>query len=160
VVYRSLIPYSFRRNTDPFNWIRREIEHLFDNIGQTSGLGSHLIASEKVAALVPDIDVSENDKEVTVAAELPGLEKNNITIEFNDHVLTLRGEKKLTREEKKEDYFIAERASGTFVRSVYIPAQIDEEHIEATFDKGVLTIKLPKTREAKAQTKRIEVKNA
>jgi HSP20 family protein len=87
-----------------------------------------------------------NDKDVAVTVE--------------DRVLTIRGEKKEEKEAKEKEYYRRERAYGTFRRSIEIPAAVDATKIEASFKKGVLSIRLPKTKEAQEKVRQIEVKAA
>ena len=99
--------------------------------------------------LVPAIDVSEDDGNYVVSAELPGAKKDDVTIECHDHVLTIRGEKKSEREEKKEKGRYFERSYGAFSRSFTLPSNADPDRIQASFKDGVLTVTIAKTEEAK-----------
>ena len=111
----------------------------------------------EIGNFVPSIDMSEDDKNVTVHAELPGLDKENVKITVTeDNVLTIRGEKK--REEKVEgkNYYRLERSFGEFVRSVTLPAEVKADEISAKFDKGLLTISIPK--KVPTKPKELEVK--
>lgn len=106
----------------------------------------------------PSTDVSETDDEVEVSIELPGMDEKDIEVNISDEMLTVRGEKKAEREEKKKDYYLSERTYGSFHRAIPLPPGINTDKAEATFKKGVLTIRLPKTEEAKSRMRRIEVK--
>lgn len=108
----------------------------------------------------PSIDVTETDNAVDISVELPGLDEKDIDVTLTDDVLTIRGEKKNAHEEKKKGYYLAERSFGSFYRSIPLPAGIDTEKADARFKRGVLSISLPKTPEARARTKKIEVKAA
>lgn len=100
----------------------------------------------------PAVDVSEKDGIVTVKAELPGLEPTDVTITIEDEALVLRGEKKFEDEEKKEDYHRIERSYGSFSRIVPLPGKVKEAEVTARFDKGVLTITLPRDEKAAPKT--------
>ena len=101
---------------------------------------------------VPALDVHETDDEYAVTVELPGARKEDITVEFNEGVLTVRGEKKSEREEKDEKRRFVERRYGTFSRSFSLPPDADGDRIEASFKDGVLTLTIPKTEAAKPRT--------
>jgi HSP20 family protein len=100
----------------------------------------------------PAIDVSENDGQYTITVELPGGTRDDVQVELHDGVLSIRGEKKNEREEKKEHRRYVERTYGSFSRSFQLPANVDATRLEASFKDGVLTITVPKTEEAKPKT--------
>jgi len=110
------------------------------------------------AAIAPKVDVSETADGYKIEAELPGMDEKDINVSVSDDVLTIKGEKKFEREEKKKDYHLTERSYGAVQRSFSLPDAVDADKIAATFSKGVLTLSLPKTKEAKAKERRIEVK--
>jgi HSP20 family protein len=99
--------------------------------------------------LVPAIDVSEDDGNYVVSVELPGVKKDDVTVECQDGVLTIRGEKKSEREEKKEKGRYLERSYGSFSRSFTLPSNADPDRIQASFKDGVLTVTIAKTEETK-----------
>jgi len=106
----------------------------------------------------PRVETAETDTAYEVTAELPGCDEKDIDVKVAGGVLTIRGEKKQEREEKKEDYYLAERSFGSFSRSVRLPESVDESRIEAHFEKGVLKITAPKKPEAVKAERRIEIK--
>jgi HSP20 family protein len=108
------------------------------------------------ATFQPNIDVSEDDKHLKISAELPGLEKDDIDLQVHEGVLTLRGEKKSEKTSEDEGWYRTERYHGSFQRSIPLPADVDHNRAEARFDKGVLTVRLPKTKEA-TKTRKIDV---
>lgn len=99
--------------------------------------------------LAPAIDVSEDDGNYIVTVELPGAKKEDVTIECHDRMLTIRGEKKSEREEKREKGRYLERSFGAFSRSFTLPATADPDRIQASFKDGILTITIAKSEEAK-----------
>ena len=107
---------------------------------------------------VPAVDIAEKDKEYEITAELPGMDESNIDVKFADGLLTIKGEKKEEREEKKKDYYLSERRYGSFQRSFPVPESVDANKIEAKFVNGVLTVKLPKSSEAQKNEKKIAIK--
>jgi HSP20 family protein len=95
------------------------------------------------------VDISEDDGNYIVTAELPGTKREDVTVELEDDVLTIRGEKRNERDEKKEKRRIVERSYGTFSRSFTLPANADGEKVSAKFDNGVLTVTIAKRPETK-----------
>jgi HSP20 family protein len=108
---------------------------------------------------IPSVDVKEEDGQVVVAAELPGLDQKDIDVEVSEDSVRIAGEKK--KEEKKEEkgYYHRETSYGAFERIIDLPTQVDEQKAEAQFSKGVLTITLPKTEQAKSKHKKVHVKS-
>ena len=104
------------------------------------------------------VSLAEKDKEYEITAELPGLDESHIDVKFADGVLTIKGEKKDEKEERKKDYYLSERRYGSFQRSFPVPESVDANKIEAKFVNGVLTLKLPKSPEAQKNEKRIAIK--
>ena len=141
---------------DPFGELEAW-EPLRDWPFREFGASSHLARmmeemfgrSSRRGQLVPAIDVSEDDGNYVVSVELPGVKKDDVTIECHDHVLTIRGEKKSEREEKKEKGRYFERSYGAFSRSFTLPSNADPDRIQASFKDGVLTVTIAKTEEAK-----------
>jgi HSP20 family protein len=93
--------------------------------------------------------VSENDSEIVVQAELPGMTQDDIELNLEDNRLTLRGEKKYEEKKEKENYHSVERSYGRFTRSFTLPAGVEHDKVQATFKDGVLKITMPKSEEAK-----------
>lgn len=101
---------------------------------------------------VPAMDVSEDDDQYVITVELPGTKREDVALEVHENRLTIRGEKRDEREEKKEQRRYIERSFGSFSRSFSLPKDADREHIEAGFENGVLSISIPKLEEAKPRT--------
>jgi len=108
---------------------------------------------------VPAMDIVENEKELTLIVELPGLEKKDVEISVEEGVLTLRGEKVEERKENgaEKKYYLFERMFGSFNRTFTLPRFVDANLIAAEFDKGVLKIHLPKTAEAETKGRKIDI---
>lgn len=104
----------------------------------------------------PAVDIYEDKEFITLTAEVPGVKPDNLHVSVENHVLTLRGERKLDHEEKKQNYHRVERMYGTFTRSFVLPNTVLTDKIDAETKDGVLTLRLPKR--AEAQPRRIEVK--
>jgi HSP20 family protein len=145
------------RSRGLFEEIRDEMNRVFERF--ESGLPGWTLPAARwpAAVMVPDLDVRENDKSVTIEVELPGVEEKDVSVTFNNGYLTIRGEKKSEREEKKENYYLAERSFGSFERSLRLPDTLDESKIVARFDKGVLKISAPKRPEAVKAERKIEI---
>jgi HSP20 family protein len=100
----------------------------------------------------PPIDVTETDGSYVVTAEVPGVKRDDLTVECKDGAITIRGEKKSEREETREKARLLERAYGAFSRSLTLPSDADVERMNASFKEGVLRIEVQKKPEAKAKT--------
>ena len=148
------------RHRDPFNWLRQEVDQLFQNIWPVPSKLSESFPSQRLFPALPNLDVAENEKEFTVTADVPGLEDKDIKVEFSNKVLTIKGEKKLNLEEKQKNYYLADRWGGSFSRSIQLPLPINESLIQAQVKDGVLHIILPKLEGDEKQVKSIEVKKA
>ena len=105
---------------------------------------------------LPSVDISETRKNFIVKAELPGLEAKDVKVSLSGDLLTIKGEKKKEEEEKDEHHHYIERYSGSFQRSFQLPTSVKADKVEATFEKGVLKITIPKAEEA--EKKEIEIK--
>lgn len=105
-------------------------------------------------------DVVETKDAVEVSIELPGMDMKDIDVTVTDDMLTIKGEKKVERQEDKKGYYLSERSYGAIYRTIPLPPGVDGGKAEASFRNGVLTIRLPQTPEAQAKVKRVEVKSA
>ncbi len=103
----------------------------------------------------PALNISEGEKEVTVTAEVPGMEAKDIDVSIERGVLTIKGEKKFEEEEKKDNFHRIERSYGSFQRAVALPSEVDDANVQASYKDGVLKLVLPKA--ATAQRRKIEV---
>jgi HSP20 family protein len=103
----------------------------------------------------PAVDIFETEGDIVVKAELPGMERKDISLHLENNVLTLRGERRFEKETKEENYHRIERSYGGFSRSFSIPSMVDEEKIRADYKDGVLKIVLPKKEQAKPKQIRI-----
>lgn len=106
----------------------------------------------------PQVDIFEDADGIKLHADLPGIEQKDIDIQVDRGTLTVKGERKLQNEEKKENYHRIERSYGMFSRSFGLPDYADTEHVEASFKNGVLEVKIPKKAEKKPKQIKVEVK--
>ena len=147
-----------QRYVDPFAEMRAEMDRVFNSfLGRGFGRFSAPARNEWSDELVPSIDVRETDTDLVVEAELPGMDEKDVSVTLSNGVLTLKGEKKSEREEKKEDYHLTERSYGSFQRSFRLGDTIDPDKVTAAFDKGVLKVTLAKRPEAVKAEKRIPI---
>lgn len=144
---------------DPFVSFRREFDRMFDDF--FTGFGRSLSTrSNAWQGVVPTIDLSEDDKEIVITAELPGLDDKDFEVTVTGDLLTLKGEKKSEHTKQNGDAAYTERRFGSFSRSVRLPFEVKDESVEATYDKGVLSVRVPKPAEMQRPARRIEVKKA
>lgn len=106
----------------------------------------------------PAVDIYENNDFVVVKAELPGVEKDRISVEVKEGILTLRGERGFDKELREESYHRIERSYGSFQRSFSLPVSVDQEKVTARFQDGVLEVKLPKKEQKKPKQIEVDVK--
>jgi len=123
-----------------------------DLLGAEEGFDRLLGRAGNGGAWVPSLDVQESEDRFEATMDLPGLEPGDVRVTFESGVLTVSGSREFTSEEEKKTYHRIERSYGSFARSVRLPRTADGEHIEATFDKGVLTVSVPKAEAAKPRT--------
>lgn len=149
-----------------FMGLRDDFDRMFDSM-LLNGFGrrlmefdpfAHLRGRFGMSALAPRMDVVERDKAFVLTAEMPGVAESDIDIAIANGMLTIRAEKKAETEDKSGDVRLSERSWGTFMRSFTLPDGVDEEHVDAMFDKGVLTVTLPKLDKPAEASRKIEVK--
>jgi HSP20 family protein len=150
---RETAPARREEEQDPFAVFRdadfsRAMDRMFDDFfgARRRGLASW---SQEWSGFNPKVDVTETDTEVKVAAELPGLDAEDMQVTVSHNVLSIKGEKKQEREEKGKNWYRSERSYGSFERSIPLPQGTDTEQADAAFDKGVLTITFPRTAEGR-----------
>jgi HSP20 family protein len=132
---------------NPFNEMQRLRDELFRGWpGQTG----------EMQAFAPAVDIYEDEAMITVSAQIPGVKADEVHIDVENNVLTLSGERKLEREDKREGYHRIESSYGSFTRSFVLPESADSEKVEANLSDGVLSVRIPKRPET--APKRIEVK--
>jgi HSP20 family protein len=137
---------------DPFQEmlnLRRTVDRLFDNVGT-----DHEWSQPIMWALA--VDVAENKDDIIVKASVPGINPNDLDVSYADDTLTIKGEIKSDNEVKEGQYHLRERRYGSFSRSITLPTKIKGDAIEASYQNGVVTLRLPKVEEAKP--KRIAIK--
>jgi HSP20 family protein len=139
---------------EPFGSLRRDMEHLLEDFSRDFGWGPPATTG---IAMAPRVDVSETDSELKIEAELPGIDEKDVEVVLSDGRLTIKGEKKQEKEEKKKDYHLVERSYGSFARSIALPFEADPNQVKASFAKGVLTVTVSKPPQVKAKQKKIAI---
>ena len=107
------------------------------------------------ASFVPAVDIYEDSKKVVLKLEVPGIEEKDLDIRVENNTLTVKGERKFEKEEKEENFHRIERRYGTFYRAFTLPSTVDTEHVQASYQNGILKLELSKKPEA--QPKQIKV---
>src|ERR1051325_32378 len=139
---------------DPF----REFTTLQDRMNRLfrDSYGDHEEALT-TSTFAPAVDVYEDEHNVVLKIEVPGIDEKDIDVRVENNTLTVHGERKFEKEEKEENFRRVERQYGSFTRSFTLPQTVDSENVSANYDKGVLKISLPKKAEAKPKQIKVNV---
>lgn len=158
---RSLLPFGreavpMRSDGDLFATLHRDLDRLFDTMMTSS------LTPAWSDRMVPRVDLRETDTGLDVTAELPGVDEKDVDITLGDGTLTIRGEKKMAEEtgtaaKEALGVHISERSYGSFLRTIPLPFEVDEERVEANYDNGVLKITLPRSPTAQVKSRKIPV---
>ena len=133
--------------------LQNEMNRLFTTFFDTPTSGN----GETARRWIPAMDLVETEDHFVLKADLPGLAEGDVSLEVEDNVLTVSGERKAEHEDKREGYVRVERAYGAFRRSLTLPEGVDPEGVAASFDKGVLEVRIPKPEERKPRRVAIQV---
>jgi HSP20 family protein len=139
------------------NSLQQEMNRLFSTFFDTPPGGNGGTMGRR---WIPAMDLVETDEHYVLTADLPGLSQEDINLEFEGDVLTISGERKAEQTERREGYYRLERASGAFSRSLTLPEGVDPDAVTATFDKGVLEVRIPKPEQHKPRKVAIQVGDA
>jgi len=160
---RDLLPWKrekeenleiVRKDEDPVLALQNSFENVFEQLWRDPfGIAPWRAMSSALDRFIPRVDVSEDEKEVRVTAELPGMELKDIDLSLDGQILTIRGEKHSEKQEKSRQMNRVERSYGSFRRDIALPGEVEADHAEAVFEKGVLTVVLQKPA-GRAQTGR------
>ena len=134
--------------SEPFS---SEINRLFDTLFEPAN------QANRAQRWAPAMDLVEADDHFVLKADLPGLSEDDVTIEVQDNVLTISGTREAEHERKEKGWYRLERSYGSFSRSLTLPDGVDAEKVEASFDRGVLEIRVPKPEERKPRRVAIQV---
>jgi HSP20 family protein len=163
---KDLIPWAHHdetrpkaANEHPLAELQRQMNQVFESFWgriDRPGAGFDWPFGEGM----PRSDVVETADGIEIAIELPGMEQNDVEVLLAGDTLTIKGEKKVERQDEKKGYYVSERSYGSVYRTIPLPSGVDTDKADASFKNGVLTVKIPHSPEAKARAKRIEVKGA
>jgi HSP20 family protein len=147
----SLIPFRTKRSTGMEPGLatladfRTEMNRLFEGFFSRPGLATSWFETPEPGQWLPMIDMTENDKQIHVRAELPGIDPADVDVSVSEDRLVISGEKKSDREAMGEGWTHRESSCGSFSRSIPLPESVDPEQVTARYDKGVLTVELTKS---------------
>ena len=148
----------------PFTLMRRfseEMDRMFENFGWGQGWLTPALDRSGLpqGSWAPRVEMFERGNQLVVRADLPGMTKDDVTVEFNDEGITIEGERKNENEEKGEGYYRTERTYGKFFRRVAVPEGVDAEEATANFKDGVLEITMPAPKRGERKPRKIEIGN-
>lgn len=162
MTWKDIVPFKKggshvkKEGGHPIERLRGEMDSLFDDF--LRGFSLEPFEGRYARSFSPDVDVSENGREIRVSAELPGMDDREIEVNLNKGYLTIRGEKKEEKEDRGKGYCHVERSYGSFSRTIPLPDEIEGDRAEAHFKKGVLTVRIPKNAKAIESKKKIAIK--
>lgn len=165
---RDILPFgrgqvTVNKGGNPIGIFQGEMNRLFEDFFGES-LPAAWIGRSAVSApafsFSPAIDVKDTEKEVKIIAELPGIDSKDVSVSVADGYVTIKGEKKLESEEKKEGYYRQERSYGSFQRVVALPENANLDKAEASVKNGVLTVSVPKKADSQGKSRTLEIKPA
>lgn len=141
-------PTPFRGMLD----LKKEMDKIFENF-----FGERLPVFKEELEFAPSVDVSETDNEIIVKASVPGVEKKDLNITITENSITIKGEVKKEKEEKKKNYYRQEISYGAFSRTIPLPVEVKTEEAKANLRDGMLEIVIPKSEKAKVKEIKINV---
>jgi HSP20 family protein len=154
----TLVPTGGPR--DPFSLLRRmtsELDRAFDDWPSLRWPSARLFGKPESAAWSPKIDVFERDDRLVARADLPGMKKEDVSVEVADGHLVMSGERKREAEETQDNFYRSEREYGSFYRAVRLPEGVKLEDVKATFSDGVLEVSVPLPARPDANVRKVEI---
>ena len=137
---------------NPTRSLMTDFDRIFDSI-----FTNDLARLSLPQSWMPAVDVNETETEFLLSADMPGLDKKDVSVDIHDGVITIKGERTIDNEKSNDDYRIRERQLGSFNRSFRLPDNVNEVNVAAKFKNGVLTITLPKTKEVIPEGRQIKI---
>ena len=137
--------------------LRQEIDRAFDRFFDTGWLSGFRAPWGGIGELTIDSDITESDDRYELSVELPGMDEKDVDVSVSDDTVTIKGEKRESSEKKEKDYHLTERRYGAFQRTFTLPRGVDGTKVSAKLSKGVLEVTMPKTKEAQAKKRKVEV---
>ena len=153
IPWRNRNAVARRGNQDPFFSLHHQINRLFDDFAR--GFDVSAGGERSFGFGWPSVELKEDDKRYCVEAELPGMEEKDIEVLLTDNVLTIRGEKRVEKDDAKQHY--SERYFGRFERQIPLSTEVDPDAVKARFKNGVLKVEIPKSEQARERARRITV---
>jgi HSP20 family protein len=141
---------------DPFREVV-SLQSRLNSLLQEQGRGSEGNADVTAASFAPAVDVYEDEHKLVLSVEVPGVKQEDLDVQVEKNTLTVRGERKFESNQKEQNFHRIERRYGTFYRSFSLPATVDTEHIQASYDAGVLRLELAKKAEAKPRQIKVNI---
>ena len=164
MAHRQLTPYSGRRplaeriaGFTPFMDLQREVNRLFDDMFGGPYRASEMRGREQGVWMTPRIDMTESDQELRVCAEVPGVAQEDVEVIVEDDMLMIRGEKKASSEQDRDNLHVSERSFGQFRRVVQLPFTPEPDKVRAHFDKGVLTVTMQRQDRGSERARHIDI---
>ena len=149
--HEKIVP--FRSST-----MLEEMEKMFENFFPQGWLHPSRLERGLLAASLPQVDVIDRDDHILVRAAVPGITKDDLEVSTTDHTVTIRGCSSYESKEEEGEYYRQEIGGGSFLRTVSLPASVDEANCKAVFKDGLLELTLPKTESAKRHSVKIDIK--
>ena len=148
--------------SNPFGFMRRMTEEM-NRIFESAGMGTTLApfsGSQQggLGAWMPQVEVQQRKNELIVRADLPGLKRDDVTVEVDDGVLTLSGERRQENQEERQGFYRSERSYGSFYRAIPLPEGVNEDDISASFGDGVLEVRVPVSEQQQRRGRRVEIR--
>ena len=157
MAFFPLLPVDFDTELQRMDQTIQQFERMFGNISPSKALSASRFGKQLMSLQAPNIDMSENDKEVIIKADLPGLEEKDVQLEYKDGNLIISGQKEMSEEREEKGVRFRERSRGSFYRVIALPSPVEEEKIKATSKNGVLTVMLPKSPNVEKNRKLIPI---
>ena len=162
----DMVPWRKRKGSIPVKRefddvvspFRQEMNNLMESFFGGWDLDPFRGFESAAGDFMPSVDVKEDDRQIKITVELPGMDEEDIDVTLSGDSVTIRGEKNEETEDKGKGYYRSERRYGSFHRVIPLTSEIDEDKVEAKFKKGVLSLKLPRTEEAARRSKKIQIK--
>ncbi|MGD9333024.1 MAG: Hsp20/alpha crystallin family protein [Desulfobacterales bacterium] len=149
----------------PLMQFHQDVDRLFDRALRGFGLAPLAFERPPMPSLSgdllrPTLDLGATDEEYTIAMEIPGVNAKDVQLEMVDDTLTISGEKRQTKEAKEKNFYRRERSYGSFQRTLSLPEDADQDSVKATFENGILTVRMPRKALPKSDVKQIPVTSA
>lgn len=150
----KIIKYNHHKQPARRDFFDHWMDEMWDPFGW---MDDQFTLMPKVNSRMPSIDMSENEQELKIEADMPGFDPEKIDIEINGNILSLRGKMEHDKEDKNKKYYRRERVSGTFYREIQLPQGINTDKADCEFTNGTLTVSIPKTDIKEAKKLKIKV---